>query len=138
MNKVILMGRLTKDPEVRMTEKQMSIARYTIAIDRPKKGGESTGADFINCVAFDRAADFVEKYFRKGNRILITGHLQTGSYTNRDGVKVYTTDVIIESQEFVDSKSDTERREMAKLPSADSNGFMAIPDNVDDMGLPFN
>ena len=109
MNKVILMGRLTRDPDVRVStgERQMSIARYTLAVDRRGRrtdnGGEQT-ADFISCVAFDRAAEFAEKYFHQGMRVLITGRIQTGSYTNKDGQKVYTTDVIVEDQEFADSK----------------------------------
>ena len=103
MNKVILMGRLTRDPDVRVTagEKQMTISRYTLAVDRRRKSdnGEQT-ADFISCVAFDRSAEFAEKYFHQGMRVLITGHIQTGSYTNKEGQKVYTTDVVIEDQEF--------------------------------------
>lgn len=109
MNKVILMGRLTRDPEVRYSqgERSMAIAKYTLAIDRRKTQQNSDpGADFINCVAFDRAGEFAEKYFRQGLRVLISGHLQTGSYTNKDGQKVYTTDVIVESQEFADSRRD--------------------------------
>ena len=110
MNKVILMGRLTRDPEVRYSqgERSMAIARYTLAVDRRgrrnQEGSEQT-ADFIPCVAFDRAGEFAEKYFRQGMRVLISGRIQTGSYTNRDGQKVYTTEVIIEEQEFADSKN---------------------------------
>ena len=119
MNKVILMGRLTRDPDVRVStgERQMSIARYTLAVDRRGRrtddGGEQT-ADFISCVAFDRAAEFAEKYFHQGMRVLITGRIQTGSYTNKDGQKVYTTDVIVEDQEFADSKG---------AGSGDNGGF---------------
>lgn len=109
MNKVILMGRLTKDPEIRYTkgEKSMAVARYTLAVDRRfgRKDGEQT-ADFIPCVAFDKAAEFAEKYFHQGLKIAVTGRIQTDSYTNRDGNKVYTTDVFIEDQEFAESKSE--------------------------------
>ena len=108
MNKVVLMGRLTRDPEVRYSsgEKSMAIARYTLAVDRRGRRGNGNGeqtADFIPCVAFDRAAEFAEKYFRQGMRVLVSGRIQTGSYTNREGQKVYTTEVILEDQEFADS-----------------------------------
>ena len=106
MNKVILMGRLTRDPEVRYTsgENSLAIARYTLAVDRKiRKDGDAT-ADFIPCVVFGRSAEFVEKYFRKGLKITIAGRIQTGSYTNRDGQKVYTTEVVVEEQEFAESK----------------------------------
>lgn len=105
MNKAFLMGRLTKDPEVRYSqgENSMAIARFTVAIDRK---GKDAGADFISCVSFGKPADLIEKYFKKGNRICIAGHIQTGSYTNKDGAKVYTTDVVVDELDFVDSKSD--------------------------------
>ena len=138
MNKVILMGRLTRDPEVRYSqgERSMAIAKYTLAIDRRKTQQNSDpGADFINCVAFDRAGEFAEKYFRQGLRVLISGHLQTGSYTNKDGQKVYTTDVIVESQEFADSRRDGIG---AGSGGSKDDDFMNIPDNVEDEGLPFN
>jgi single-strand DNA-binding protein len=138
MNKVILMGRLTRDPEVRYSqgERSMAIAKYTLAIDRRKTQQNSNpGADFINCVAFDRAGEFAEKYFRQGHRVLISGHLQTGSYTNKDGQKVYTTDVIVESQEFADSRRDGSG---AGSRGSKDDDFMNIPDNVEDGGLPFN
>ena len=138
MNKVILMGRLTRDPEVRYSqgERSMAIAKYTLAIDRRKTQQNSDpGADFINCVAFDRAGEFAEKYFRQGLRVLISGHLQTGSYTNKDGQKVYTTDVIVESQEFADSRRDGSG---AGSRGSKEDDFMNIPDNVEDEGLPFN
>ena len=149
MNKVILMGRLTRDPDVRVTagEKQMTISRYTLAVDRRRKSdnGEQT-ADFISCVAFDRAAEFAEKYFHQGMRVLITGHIQTGSYTNKEGQKIYTTDVVIEDQEFADSKGAAANVsdggfQPASRPqpgNAVGDGFMNIPDGVDDEGLPFN
>lgn len=138
MNKVILMGRLTRDPEVRYSqgERSMAIAKYTLAIDRRKTQQNSDpGADFINCVAFDRAGEFAEKYFRPGTPGSDSGHLQTGSYTNKDGQKVYTTDVIVESQEFADSRRG--RRGAGSRGSKDDD-FMNIPDNVEDEGLPFN
>lgn len=138
MNKVILMGRLTRDPEVRYSqgERSMAIAKYTLAIDRRKTQQNSDpGADFINCVAFDRAGEFAEKYFRQGLRVLVSGHLQTGSYTNKDGQKVYTTDVIVESQEFADSRRDGSG---AGSRGSKDDDFMNIPDNVEDEGLPFN
>ena len=150
MNKVILMGRLTRDPEVRYSsgERSMAIARYTLAVDRRGRrceGSEQT-ADFIPCVAFDKSGEFAEKYFRQGMRVLISGRIQTGSYTNKEGQKVYTTDVIIEDQEFADSKnssggSTSSGYNESFRPSpenASSEGFMNIPDGVDDEGLPFN
>lgn len=110
MNKVILMGRLTRDVEVRYSsgENATAVARYTLAVDRRfHRDGEAT-ADFINCVAFGRVAEFAEKYYRQGLKIVVSGRIQTGSYTNRDGQKVYTTDVVIEEQEFAESKSASE------------------------------
>ena len=146
MNKVILMGRLTRDPDVRVStgERQMSIARYTLAVDRRGRrtdnGGEQT-ADFISCVAFDRAAEFAEKYFHQGLKVVVTGRIQTGSYTNRDGNKVYTTDVAVEEQEFAESKAaagqgENSRSEQKPEPQVDANGFMNIPDGIDEE-LPF-
>ena len=108
MNKVILMGRLTRDPEVRYSqgENAMAIARYTIAVDRRfNRNNDDATADFIGCVAFGKAGEFAEKYLRKGTKVAITGRIQTGSYTNKEGVKVYTTDVVIEDQEFAESKN---------------------------------
>ena len=145
MNRVILMGRLTRDPEVRYSqgERTMAIARYTLAVDRRGRrnqdGNEQT-ADFINCVAFDRAGEFAEKYFRQGMRVLVSGRIQTGSYTNRDGQKVYTTDVIVDEQEFADSKGGQNGggRQQQETPSDIGDGFMNIPDGVEDEGLPFN
>ncbi len=147
MNKVILMGRLTRDPEVRYSqgENASAVARYSLAVDRRfKRDGEPT-ADFINCVAFGRSAEFAERYFRQGMRIVITGRIQTGSYTNRDGVKVYTTDVVVEEQEFAESKSasapsgeNNYQASPAPAPSANiGDGFMNIPDGIDEE-LPFN
>lgn len=128
----------------------MAIARYTLAVDRRGRrnqdGGEQT-ADFINCVAFDRAGEFAEKYFRQGMRVLVSGRIQTGSYVNKDGQKVYTTEVILDDQEFADSKgaasdmSGYQHSAPAQRPapaSAIGDGFMNIPDGVEDEGLPFN
>ena len=151
MNKVILMGRLTRDPEVRYSagENSMAIARYTLAVDRRfKRDGEAT-ADFISCVAFGRAAEFAERYFRQGIRIVVSGRIQTGSYANRDGNKVYTTDVVVEEQEFAESKnnaagnSNTQsntaagRQSENQGVSIDADGFMNIPDGIDEE-LPFS
>lgn len=140
MNKVILMGRLTRDPEVRYTagENSLAIARYTLAVDRRfKRDGEAT-ADFISCVVFGKQAEFAEKYFRQGIRIVVSGRIQTGSYTNRDGVKVYTTEVVVEEQEFAESKavSDSHVNRSASQPAApdmadsSAEGFMNIPDEI--------
>ena len=147
MNKVILMGRLTRDPEVRysQTAEPMAIARYTLAVDRKfKKEGEQT-ADFISCIAFGRNGEFAEKYLKKGIKIVATGRIQTGSYTNKDGQKVYTTDVVIEEQEFAESKgsaeSNREERDRAAMQAAGytdaGDGFMNIPDGIDEE-LPFS
>ena len=148
MNKVILMGRLTRDPNISYSsgERQTTVARYTLAVDRRRRsdGGEQT-ADFISCVAFDRAAEFAEKYLHQGTKIAVTGRIQTGSYTNRDGQKVYTTDVVIEEQEFAESKAAASQNNNrgASQPStpqpstAASDGFMNIPDGLEDE-LPFN
>lgn len=148
MNKVILMGRLTRDPEVRYSqgERQMAIARYTLAVDRRGRANTSNGeqtADFIQCVAFDRSAEFAEKYFHQGTKLVVTGRIQTGSYTNKDGQKVYTTDVIIEDQEFAESKASSENsgNSNSSRPAAASshqNGWVNVPDGVEDEGLPFN
>ena len=146
MNKVILMGRLTRDPEVRYSagENALAIARYTLAVDRRfRRDGEAT-ADFISCVSFGRAAEFAEKYFRQGLKIVVSGRIQTGSYTNRDGQKVYTTEVVVEEQEFAESKNASSANTQsyqaapAPAPSADAgDGFMNIPDGIDEE-LPFN
>ena len=143
MNKAILMGRLTRDPEVRYTsgENSLAIARYTLAVDRKiRKDGDAT-ADFIPCVVFGRSAEFVEKYFRKGLKIAIVGHVQTGSYTNRDGQNVYTTEVVVEEQEFAESKNSRSgsSQQNAPQPSPDvgTEGFMNIPDGIEEE-LPFS
>ena len=141
MNKVILMGRLTRDPEVRYSqgENATAIARYTLAVDRRfNRSGDENSADFIGCVAFGRSAEFAERYLHKGIKIV-------GSYTNRDGVKVYTTDVVVEDQEFAESKNSAGNNNggyageaSAKTqPAAAGDGFMNIPDGIDEE-LPFN
>lgn len=136
------MGRLTRDPEIRYSqgERSMAIARYTLAVDRRgRKVENEQNTDFINCVAFDKAGEFAEKYFRQGMRVLISGRIQTGSYTNKDGVKVYTTDIVVEDQEFADSKGAGENHQQSRPePSSVGDGFMNIPDGVEDEGLPFN
>lgn len=149
MNKIFLMGRLTRDPEVRHSagENSMAIARYTIAVDRRFKRDEEATADFIGCVAFGRQAEFAEKYFRQGIKIAISGRIQTGSYVNKDGVKVYTTDVVVEDQEFAESKavSDSHAGQAGGqgMPSptpgavSSADGFMNIPDSISEE-LPFN
>ena len=140
MNKVILMGRLTRDPEVRYSqgEQATAIARYTLAVDRRfKRDGDQT-ADFIGCVAFGKLGEFAEKYLRKGTKVVVTGRIQTGSYTNKDGQKVYTTDVVVESCEFVESKASQQPEENNNgFGPADENGFMNIPDDIDEE-LPFD
>lgn len=141
MNKVILMGRLTRDPAVRYTqgERPTAVARYTLAVNRTMKREGEPDVDFVNCVAFGRAGEFAEKYLRQGVRILISGRIQTGSYTNRDGAKVYTTDVIVESQEFTESKvaSDNASGNTRRSPAPEGDGFMNIPDGLDEE-LPFS
>ena len=144
MNKVILMGRLTRDPEVRYGtgENSTAVARYTIAVDRRFKRDGEQSADFISCVTFGRNAEFAEKYLRQGTKIVLTGRIQTGSYTNRDGQKVYTTDIVVEEQEFAESKAATagnggQNNYSRPAAAADAEGFMNIPDGIDEE-LPFN
>ena len=145
MNKAILCGRLTKDPDVRYSQgaEPMAIARYTLAVDRRGRGtkeGEQT-ADFISCVAFGKAGEFAEKYLRKGTKMIVTGRIQTGSYTNKEGVKVYTTDVVVEDQEFAESKNSSQNgtgnAQSAPANASEDDGFMDIPDGIDEE-LPFN
>lgn len=148
MNKVIIMGRLTRDPDVRYSQVQensMCIARYAIAVDRP---GKDKGTDFISCVAFGKNGEFAEKYLKKGTKIVVEGRIQTGSYTNKDGQKVYTTDVVVEHSEFAESKGSSQDREAADAAAlanagyggeatpTDADGFMNIPDGIDEE-LPF-
>lgn len=139
MNKVVLMGRLTRDPEVRYSSgnSPMAIARYTLAVDRRFKREGEQNADFINCLAFGKAAEFAEKYFRQGMRITICGRIQTGSYTNRDGVKVYTTEVVVEEQEFAESKSNGHQNSSGSAPVTGGDGFANIPDGIDEE-VPFS
>ena len=139
MNKVVLVGRLTRDPEVRYSQGDNAtvVGRYTLAVERRyKKDGEPT-ADFIPCVVFGRSAEFTEKYFRQGIRVSISGHIQTGSYTNKDGVKVYTTVVIVEEQEFAESKSESKNTSNPVEESSADDGFMNLTDEYDDE-LPFH
>ena len=148
MNVTILQGRLTRDPDIRYTQgaNPFAVARYTLAVDRPKRQDGEQGTDFISCVAFRGRAEFAEKYLKQGTKITIRGHIQTGSYTNRDGNKVYTTDVVVEDQEFAESKATSDanaggfRAASAPAPAPVSDagdGFMNIPDGIDEE-LPFN
>ncbi|MBO5564937.1 MAG: single-stranded DNA-binding protein [Lachnospiraceae bacterium] len=149
MNRVVLMGRLTRDPDVRYTQgdNPMAIARYTLAVDRRRaRNGDENTADFISCVAFGKSGEFAEKYLHKGTKIAVSGRIQTGSYTNKDGVKVYTTDVVVEDQEFAESKNAGGNAGFdggsfgAPSGSGDQggsiDGFMNIPDGIDEE-LPF-
>ena len=153
MNKVVLVGRLTRDPEVRYSQgdSATAVARYTVAVDRRFKRDNEPTADFSPCVVFGRSAEFAEKYFRQGMRVSVSGRIQTGSYTNKDGVRVYTTEVIVEEQEFAESRAESEANRdsfqynnapasqaPASAPSMDAgDGFMNIPDGIDEE-LPFN
>ena len=160
MNRVILMGRLTREPDIRYSqgENQMAIARYTLAVDRRMRRSQDGGqdqqtADFIGCVAFGRSAEFAEKYLHQGTKIVVEGRIQTGSYTNKEGQKVYTTDVVVENQEFAESKNASagnggnysanrsygqQSHGGQQSSAAIGDGFMNIPDGVEDEGLPFN
>ena len=159
MNKVILMGRLTRDPEVRYStgNNPLAIARYTLAVDRRFKRDGEAEADFISCVSFGKTAEFAEKYYRQGLKIVVSGRIQTGSYTNREGQKVYTTEIVVEEQEFAESKSASQGSEGNTSKNRGNNttnhssnngsnsssdpypadGFMNIPDGIDEE-LPFN
>ena len=146
MNKVILMGRLTRDPEVRYSagENALAIARYTLAVDRRFRRDGEASADFIQCVSFGRTAEFAEKYFRQGLKIAVTGRIQTGSYTNRDGQKVYTTEVVVEDQEFAESKNASgnngggyQQEDRPAPGNASADGFMDIPTGLTGNDLPF-
>ena len=151
MNKVILMGRLTRDPEVRYSNSQsgesLAIARYTLAIDRRNvrrnAGDNQQTADFIPCVAFGKTGEFAEKYFKQGTKVAVTGRIQTGSYTNKEGQKVYTTEIVVESQEFAESKnsqnantSEYKPRQAPDLSDAEEDGFIDIPEGIEN-DLPF-
>lgn len=143
MNKVILMGRLTRDPDIRYSqgEKSTAVARYTLAVDRKFKKDGDASADFINCIAFGKNGEFAEKYLRKGTKIVAVGRIQTGNYTNKDGQKVYTTDVVVEEHEFAESKkvvsenSGSANNQSDAFPT-DKDGFMNIPDGIDEE-IPF-
>lgn len=143
MNKVILMGRLTRDVDVKTSQNANNVARYTLAVDRrlsadQRKNENVQAADFISIVAFGKSAEFAEKYFRKGMKVIVTGRIQAGSYTNKDGVKVYTTDVVAEDQEFAESKASQSGAASSNAATEESaDGFMNIPDGIDEE-LPFN
>lgn len=148
MNKVVLVGRLTRDPEVKYSqgEKSTAICRYTLAVDRRFKRENEQNADFIPCLVFGKSAEFAEKYFRQGLRISVSGRIQTGSYTNKDGVKVYTTEVVVEEQEFAESRREQEQNNHSQSNSGQNqnsygtsgnDGFMNIPDGIEEE-LPFN
>lgn len=145
MNIAVLVGRLTADPETRRSTDGKGVTRYTLAVDRRFKREGEASADFIPCVAFGQAADFAEKYFRKGMRVSVQGHIQTGSYTNREGRKVYTTDVIVDQHEFAQSKAENgteatarpQERQEPQYGAADEDGFMHVPDGIEEE-LPFN
>ena len=141
------MGRLTRDPDIRyyQGENAMAVARYTLAVDRRgrKDGASDQTADFISCVSFGKIAEFAERYLRQGTKIVAEGRIQTGSYTNKDGQKVYTTDVVVENCEFAESKNSASdagnySSSRPEPTSAAGDGFMNIPDGVEDEGLPFN
>lgn len=140
MNKVILMGRLTRNPEIRYSsgENSVAVGRFNLAVDRRfKKEGEQQ-ADFISCVAFGKIAEFMEKYTRQGMKLVIEGRIQTGSYTNRDGNKVYATDIVVENAEFAESKKSETPAQGGRPSPEDADGFVPIPDGITDEGLPFN
>lgn len=142
MNKVILMGRLTRDPDIRYSqgEKATAVSRFSIAVDRKFKQDGQPTADFINCLAFGKRAEFIEKYCRKGTKLVVEGSWQTGSYTNKDGNKVYTNECLIENCEFAESKAAAQNSQPAEGPSPSSaagDGFMSIPSGIDEE-LPFN
>lgn len=140
MNKVVLIGRFTRDPEIRYTQSTgSSVASFTLAVDRRFKQENGDSTDFIRCVSFGKTAEFIEKYFKQGMKIGVCGRIQTGSYTNNDGQKVYTTDVVVEEAYFVEKKSSGEQVDSGPqyIPSAVGDGFMNIPDGIDEE-LPFN
>ncbi len=141
MNKVILIGRLTRDPEVRYSQgaTTTAIARFSLAVDRRFKRDGEPDADFINCVAFGKTGEFIERYGHKGTKFAVEGRIQTGSYTNKDGQKVYTTDVVVEQVEFAESKAASDGNNNSATPKTAStgDGFMNIPDGIDEE-LPFN
>ena len=135
MNSVQLIGRLTRDPEIRYTDGGASIARFGLAVERRFKQENGADADFINIVSFGKTAEFIEKYFHKGMKIALNGRIQTGSYTDKDGKKVYTTDIVAENVEFCESKGTSSNND-APAPASDGD-FMSVPDGIDEE-LPFN
>ena len=136
MNKVIIMGRLTRDPEIRYSqgENSLAIGRFTLAVDRKFKRDGEQSADFISCLSFGKAAEFEEKYFKQGTKVVITGRIQTGNYTNKEGQKVYTTEVVVEEQEFAEGKKSSDNEEASKVAN---DGFLNIPTEIDEE-MPFN
>lgn len=139
MNKVILIGRLTRDPEIRYSQNgdNQAVAKYDLAVNRSFKDASGNyGVDYIHCVAFGKNAEFAEKWLKKGTQILVEGRIQTGSYTNKDGVKVYTTDIFVERQEFAGNKSDNQQNSRPEPSGTGNDGFMSIPDGISDE-LPF-
>lgn len=138
MNKIILIGRLTRDPEMRYSaSNDTAIARYTLAVNRPFKREGEPEADFLPCVAFNKTAEFAEKYLTKGMRVCVEGRIQTGSYTNRDGVKVYTVDVVVERQEFLEKRAGNSQSDSNTEVNGNEDSYMDIPDGIDEE-LPFN
>lgn len=137
MNKAILMGRFTRAPEMRYSDGGTSIAKFNLAVDRRYKQENGPTADFINCIAFGKTAEFIEKYFFKGSKCVVEGRIQTGSYKKEDGTTVYTTDVVVEQVEFAESKTATNNNAQATAPNG-NNDFMNIPDEISDDELPFN
>lgn len=138
MNRVTLIGRLTRDPDVKYTQgiQPMVVAHYTLAVDRPYAKDREQTADFINCVAFGKNGEFAKNYLHKGTKIAIEGRIQTGSYTDKEGRKVYTTDIVVEHHEFCESRGNGNGGN--NQPAPDADGFTNIPDNVDSDILPFN
>lgn len=138
MNHWIGCGRLTKDPDIRATQTGLKVAFYTVAIDRPKKkDGSDGGADFIPVKAFDKRADFAERYLHRGTKLIVSGKIQTGSYTDRNGQRVNTTEIIAEDQEFAESKAQAEQAQVEHPGEAADDGWLNVPDAVEDDGLPF-
>jgi len=145
MNKIILMGRLTRDPEVSYsnTNNSTALAKFNLAVDRRfKRAGDSAEADFFNCIAFGKQAEFVEKYLKKGTKILITGRIQNNNYTNKEGQKIYSMQIIAEETEFAESKNasgnNNDTEDQRPRPAAEEGGFYSIPDGIEDECLPFN
>ena len=138
MNKVILMGRFTRDPEVSYSQgdNQTAIARFTLAVDRRFAGNDGTNADFFNCVTFGKRAEFVEKYFRKGMKALVTGQLQNNNYTNKDGEKVYSVNIVVDDVEFCESKSSSGTADGNRVDTPQDDGFVNVPESIQEE-LPF-